>query len=436
MKRILCFVICIMMILSFSACQQNSDMPTTIQPAVKKHPTVIGTFMQPWAFKQYDQARMDQHLQYLKDVGIELLIIQSSFDVSEQSKELSEKDMAFLAVVLEAAQKVDMEVYVGLANDGDWWKKVFNDQQWLDDHVDISLKGAKKIYDTYKSHYQDTLTGWYFWPEYWNMDLDAAQTARGTKFLSDYRDGLYAIDSNMPMLLSPFITSAVDAKKTEVFWKDILSASTLRDGDIFCCQDSVGAGHVTINEMDAYFAAMKAAADTKPGLLFWANNEDFTPDYKSADMGRFKQQLDITDKYVQKHISFSFCHYRNPDMGKVKGKAYEAYKYYFQTGKLVEGKPAKPTVTVESHSQGLQVEFDVTVDNAAGSIHSVLITKDGEIIHEHIFGSDETVLNHRHMDINMDQPLVKRLYEVYVVDIYGNRSDSHSEFVTVFTIGM
>jgi hypothetical protein len=28
------------------------------------------------------------------------------------------------------------------------------------------------------------------------------------------------------------------------------------------------------------------------------------------------------------------------------------------------------------------------------------------------------------------------LYEVYVVDIYGNRSDSHSEFVTVFTIGM
>lgn len=139
------------MILSFSACLQNSDMPTTIQPAVKKHPTVSGTFMQPWAFKQYDQARMEQHLQHLKDVGIELLIIQSSFDVSEQSKELSEKDMAFLAVVLEAAQKVDMEVYVGLANDGDWWKKVFNDQQWLDDHVDISLKGAKKIYDTYKS---------------------------------------------------------------------------------------------------------------------------------------------------------------------------------------------------------------------------------------------------------------------------------------------
>ena len=102
----------------------------------------------------------------------------------------------------------------------------------------------------------------------------------------------------------------------------------------------------------------------------------------------------------------------------------------------MEGKPAKPAVTVESYSQGLQVEFDVTVDNAAGNIHSVVITKDGEIIHEHIFGSDETVLNHRHMDINMDQPLVKRLYEVYVVDIYGNRSDSHSEFVTVFTIGM
>jgi hypothetical protein len=65
-----------------------------------------------------------------------------------------------------------------------------------------------------------------------------------------------------------------------------------------------------------------------------------------------------------------------------------------------------------------------------------VITKDGEIIHEHIFNSDEAVLTHRHMDINLDQPLVKRLYEVYAVDFSGNRSESFSEFVTVFTVGM
>ena len=108
---------------------------------------------------------------------------------------------------------------------------------------------------------------------------------------------------------------------------------------------------------------MKAAADTKPGLQFWANNEDFTPDFKSADMGRFKQQLDITAKYAEKHISFSFCHYRNPDMGATKAKAYEAYKHYFETGKLLEGKPAKPTVTVESITQALG-EFSDKLEKA------------------------------------------------------------------------
>lgn len=434
MKRIISLMLAAVMLLTLCGCTQTESTPTTV-PEVK-YPMVSGTFMQLWAFKNYDEAHMTQHLQYLKDVGIDLLIVQSTFNVSQQSNELTEQDMTLLGIVLAAAKNVNMQVYLGLANDGNWWKKVFTDQQWLDDHVEISLKAARKLYDAYKSQYPDIFTGWYFWPEYWNMDLDAAQTARGANFLSDYRDGLYAIDSSMPMLLSPYITSAVDAKNTEYFWKDILSASTLRDGDIFCCQDSVGAGHVTMDQIDAYFAAMKAAADTKPGLQFWANNEDFTPDFKSADMGRFKQQLDITAKYAEKHISFSFCHYRNPDMGATKAKAYEAYKHYFETGKLLEGKPAKPTVTVESITQGLQVEFGVTVDNSQGDIYSIVITKDGEIIHEHIFNSDEAVLTHRHMDINLDQPLVKRLYEVYAVDFSGNRSESFSEFVTVFTVGM
>ena len=164
MKRILCLVMVIMITASLLGCVQNDPGSTTTQPVGKAYPTVSGTFLQSWAFVNYDQTRMTQHLQYLKDVGIDLLIVQSTFNVSAQSKELTEQDMAFLSVVLAAAKEVDMEVYVGLANDGDWWKKVFNDQQWIDDHVAISLQGAKKIYDTYKSQYPDTLTGWYFWP--------------------------------------------------------------------------------------------------------------------------------------------------------------------------------------------------------------------------------------------------------------------------------
>jgi hypothetical protein len=164
------------------------------------------------------------------------------------------------------------------------------------------------------------------------MDCTNNQILLGAQFLSDYRDGLAAIDGTMPMLLSPFVTPAVNTAKTQDFWTQIILGSTLRSGDIFCCQDAVGAGHTTLDQLDGYFAAMKAAVSVKPGLKFWANNEDFTKDYKSADMERFKQQLEITHKYTDTHISFAFCHYRNPDTGKVN--EYNAYKYYYETGEL------------------------------------------------------------------------------------------------------
>lgn len=324
-----------------------TTQPTTAPKPAPTYPYVSGTFMQPGAFAGYDVARMTVHLQYLKEIGVELLIVQNIFDyngkvtksyfqdsfaANQLADTYNRNTVGFLDVVLSAAKACDMEVYIGLTNDGNWWKKVFNDEAWLKDHVNISVQAARQIYDRYKSKYPDTLTGWYFWPEYWNMDCTNQQILLGAQFLSDYRDGLAAIDGTMPMLLSPFVTPAVDTAKTQDFWTQIILGSTLRSGDIFCCQDAVGAGHTTLDQLDGYFAAMKAAVSVKPGLKFWANNEDFTKDYKSADMERFKQQLEITHKYADTHISFAFCHYRNPDTGKVN--EYNAYKYYYETGEL------------------------------------------------------------------------------------------------------
>lgn len=463
MKKILCVVVMCAMMFSFSACGAN-ETPATTQPTTapttqptqptapdEPHPTVSGTFMQPGAFSNYDVDRMTAHLQSLKDVGIDLLILQSTFYYNgkitktffedtfsaEQLADTYIRDaVGFMDVVLSAAKNCDMQVYIGLTNDAGWWKKIFTDEAWLNDHVDISLQAARQIYDGYKNTYPDTLAGWYFWPEYWNMDCSANETALAAKFLSDYRDGLYAIDSTMPMLLSPYITDAVDAAKTQNFWTAVLSASTLRPGDIFCCQDSVGAGHVTLDQIDVYFAAMKAAADTKPGLLFWANNEDFTPEFKSADMGRFRQQLEITGKYTDTHISFAFCHYRNPDMGKTK--AYEAYKHYYKTGELIKEMAASPAVTFESVNQGFYVNFDVTIDNSKGNVYAVYITKDGEEVYKHYFDTDSDstrqTLTAKFTDLNVNVGPVQRFYTIYTMDFYGNISEEDVQTVMVYTV--
>jgi hypothetical protein len=79
----------------------------------------------------------------------------------------------------------------------------------------------------------------------------------------------------------------------------------------------VGAGHIKIDELDKYFAALKNAVDTKPELTFWANNENFTiSDWSSAPLSRFVEQMKISSKYVENHVTFAYSHYYSPDMGK------------------------------------------------------------------------------------------------------------------------
>lgn len=459
MKKALCILFAVVMIVSMFGCQQTmqdqstttglSTQPTTPPEQVKNYPLVSGTFMQPWAFAGYSLEQLVTHMQYLKAVGIELLIVQStmnttdqihqvcfrgSFDDAVKAEDFEDTQQDFLGNVLEAAKVCGMEVFVGLANDGAWWSKVFSDQQWLDDHLELSMLGAKQIYDNYKKDYADTLTGWYFWPEYWNMDLSV--TAAATDFLSRYRDGLYAIDPNMPMLLSPFLSSGGTApEQTGKFWTDVLSGSTLRSGDIFCCQDSVGAGYMQLDQIDAYFAAMKAAADTKEGLLFWANNEDFTPNFKSADMGRFVQQLEITHKYTDTHISFAFCHYRNPDVGKQK--SYDAYKLYYETGALIQRYADCPDVQVTSEGQGRYVHFTVTADNAGGDLCQIIITKDGQVVFQQHFDPDATAsmatVSVNYTDENENVGPIQRFYTIYTVDIYGNISEENVHTLMVYT---
>lgn len=454
MKRLLSLWMAFAMLFSLAACHPEANPAATqpTQPAEPEqtHPVISGTFMQPWAFAGYDVARMTAHLQHLKEVGIDLLILQNtvnyngkvaktyfqdSFEPEQYADTYKSDAVGFLGVVLEAAKACDMEVYVGLTNDEAWWKKIFTDEAWINEHVDISMQAARQIYDGYKAKYPDTLAGWYFWPEYWNMDCNADELALATKFLSDYRDGLYAIDSAMPMLLSPYITDNVDAAKTQDFWTQILSGVTLRDGDIFCCQDSVGAGHVTVDQLDGYFAAMKAAADTKTGLQFWANNEDFTPEFKSADMGRFKKQLEITHKYVDTHISFAFCHYRNPDMGKTN--AYDAYKHYYETGELKKNTMTSPDSTVESVDQGFYVKFNISIDNADGDVYAAVITKDGEEVYRTYFDNDDyaskKTLTANFTDLNMNVGPKQVFYTIYTLDFYGNMSEEDVQIVNVYT---
>ncbi len=404
------------------------------------YPAVCGSFMQPGTFAGYSVERMKQHLAYMREVGIDIIILQwsfategdkvtaeyfpSSFDEADISSGFDRSGAKLVGTLLEAAESLDMKVYLGLNNDNDWWSKGVNDKAWLERQAYLGLEGAKQLYDTFKQTYPETFYGWYFVHEYYNMKANALQLENAAYLLSAFRDGLYAIDPTMPMMLSPFVSSGnSSAKETGEMWKNIFANVTFREGDIFCCQDSVGAGHIRLDQLDDYYGELKKAVDTEKGLHFWANNEDFEQsNWSTAPLNRFVEQMNIASKYVEAHVTFAYSHYQNPDIGK--GIYHKAYKYYFENGTLPETALPAPVVTSSADGSGNAVEIKGTLDNTSLTACRIYIEKAGEIIASidltPQYSKSEVTFSYT--DTYFDgNGLVE--YAIYAEDVYGNHSE-------------
>ncbi len=374
--------------------ESGEDMPN--QPIVRPtdYPTLCGNFMQPGAFKNYSAQQMKSHLQTMYDVGIDILILQwsfentsdgvtsvyydASFESADKSSLYNESGKNLLGNILAAAEEVGVKVFVGLNNNDEWWEKAVSDRSWLADQADLGIKGAKQIYDTYKEQYPNALYGWYFVFEMYNTETTQTMMENAAFLLNGFCDGLTEIDGEMPMMLSPFLSAyGTEPEVTGQQWKEIFAMTRFRDGDIFCCQDSVGAGYISIDQLEGYYREIKKAVDTKEGLHFWANNEDFDLSNSStAPLNRFLKQLQISSSYVEAHVTFAYSHYQHPDMGKTG--YHNAYKTYYETGKLPENTLTAPEVSFDLEEDGSAVTLSGSIQNPDKTVAGIRILKNGE----------------------------------------------------------
>ena len=404
------------------------------------YPTVCGSFMQPGAFAKYNLKRMKEHLTYMREVGIDIIILQWSFETVgdkvgnvyyEDSFSSSEKGGTYnnggktlVETLLQAADELDMKVFLGLNNNDEWWQKAVNDKAWLTDQIELGMEGAKQIYDTYKEKYPNALHGWYFVFEYYNFKASSVQIDNAAYLLNGFLDGLKELDASMPLMLSPFVSSGNStAVEAGDMWEKVFAKANFREGDIFCCQDSVGAGHISIDQLDDYYRELKEAVDKEKGLHFWANNEDFTQsNWTTAPLDRFVRQMNIAAKYVEAHVTFAYSHYQNPDLGK--HGYHEAYKEYFNTGKIPESSLTAPTVEYTSEGGGMIVNFNGTIDNTSKQACRVHIKKNGEGFNSIDVTSkyNSKSIKFQLDDTNLEGSGVAK-YEFYVEDYYGNFSE-------------
>lgn len=324
---------------------ENSE--TSEEPMIKTWPCLSGTFLQPWAFTAMSDERWEAHLGYLLEAGIDTVIVQwvaetpygKLSSLYYPSKLSIEKAAGYaeanrlLPGLLKAAEKTGVKVFVGLNLSDEWWNFACTKDDWNKMQSGLGIDMAKEIYELYKKEYPNALHGWYFAWEMFNGMI--GYETKAADFLNMYLDPLNELDPSMPMMLSPFVrASGGNAAAAGREWTKVFSLTHFRKGDIFCCQDAVGAGHITIGQLDGYFAALKEAADTKDGLLFWANNENFTKDYQPRPVKEFLEQMKIAQPYVSGFVTFAYSHYYSPDVpGKAFNRTYhDAYVKYYNTG--------------------------------------------------------------------------------------------------------
>ncbi len=245
---------------------------------------------------------------------------------------------------LRNAEKMGIKVFLGLNFNADWWAKAANDPTWLYAQMDEGNRIADELYARYKAKYPKAFHGWYWVWEVDNLNYNQpAQKQTLAKALEINVSHLHRMNRDMPVMLCPFMNYrvGVNANGYRDLWKYVFANTSLGKGDIFCPQDCVGAGGLTLDKLAEWFAALKQAVDSKPGLRFWVDTETFDQtDWTSGTMDRLVQQLRLVRPYVDTAITFAWSHYYSPNNAAAGWQ--KTWKDYMANRKLDAQPPTEP----------------------------------------------------------------------------------------------
>jgi len=156
--------------------------------------------------------------------------------------------------------------------------------------------------------------------------------------LNGFIRAINQVDDTMPLMFSPFFHKGdTDPKAVAAWWDSIFTKVNFRKGDIFCPQDSVGAGGATIDTFANFFKELKPVVDQYPNLSLWSNPENFKQsNWSSAPITRYVYQIQAVSDYVEGYISFAYSHYYAPTLGATaeKQKLHDSYLKYRKTGQI------------------------------------------------------------------------------------------------------
>lgn len=350
---------------TFTSCTSPNDHLNndSINIPDSEKPIIDGTFIPYYLVSDWDDKRWALELTNLKKLGMHYLILSPTVytDKSDKTRAIYPSSYAqpyyendVVENCLSNASQFGFKVFLGLNSNEEWWSWwVDNTEDWLFKQMDFGNKIAKELTDKYKSRYKEAFYGWYWDWEIDNLNYTKSDRQQSLiKSLNINIDYLNSLTPQMPIMLSPFMNYKVgdNAYNYGNMWKTIFSGVHFRKGDIFCPQDCMGAGGLTLSNAGDWFFQLAEAVKTKPGLLFWSNAENFDQRFwTSATLDRFIQQLQIVKPYVSNYVSFTYSYYYSPF--KVSKYFNEVYSYYVK-------EKALPQLLIPASVQNVQIYLD------------------------------------------------------------------------------
>lgn len=402
-------------------------------------PVADGTFIQPFLVMDWDDEKWIKELQYLKDAGMNYIILASTADringgkiktvypTNIQGFQMHEGYTDVVDACLRNAQSMGLKVFVGLNSDSGWWDKYGSESKWLYKRMNEGNSLADELYSLYYHKYPDAFHGWY-WP--WEVDNFHFKRPEEQKVLINAinisLNHFESTNKRLPFMFSPYMNYWFgDAEEYKKLWINIFANTNLKKGDIFCPQDSVGAGGLDVNSTPIWFAALRQAVDSKPGLLFWANTENFDiSSGTSATLDRFVIQLKNVQPYVDNIVTFAYSHYYSPNV--TNSGFHRSYLYYVKNGVIKNNVPSVPSNVEKKILNNGHISLTWHAPEDYSNVCGYLIYRDGRLIKRMQVPEKETYMGDTmktmvFIDSFLGRDIFSK-YEVKVFDFWGNIS--------------
>lgn len=233
--------------------------------------------------------------------------------------------------LLDAAERLDMQVFLGLGLDPTFWQGQFDPVASAEENVALMLR-LEELYGA-----SPALAGWYLPEEINDRSFVAPDLHEAAMAYLEAMVRAAHERTGRPVMVAPYFGMNPNGSAYAAWWDATLARAPI---DIIALQDGVGTRRTTTEEGVGVFAAL-AEVTARHGVALWSDLEVFEQVHgwpvddgpwqaRPATIEQVLHQLELEAPHVEKFVVFDFTHYMSPRLGGAAEELYRGYQAYLE----------------------------------------------------------------------------------------------------------